>query len=53
MEAFGAPPKGNDECYNHLVEAVQKATEQPVLLAGIQALGHTAERCCFSAQLYY
>lgn len=52
MEAFGAAGKGNDECYNHLVEAVQKATEQPVLLAGIQALGHTG-RSAAASQLNY
>lgn len=52
MEAFGAAAKGNDECYNHLVEAVQKATEQPVLLAGIQALGHTG-RSAAASQLNY
>ena len=48
MEAFGAAAKGNDECYNHLVEA----TEQPVLLAGIQALGHTG-RSAAASQLNY
>ena len=32
MEAFGAAAKSNDECYNHLVEAVQKATSSPCCL---------------------
>lgn len=52
MEAFGAAAKSNDECYNHLVEAVQKATEQPVLLAGIRALGHCGRSAAVS-QLNY
>lgn len=52
MEAFGAASRGNDECYNHLVEAVQKATEQPVRLAGIQALGHSG-RSAAASQLNY
>ncbi len=52
MEAFGAAAKGNDECYNHLVEAVQKATEEPVLLSGIQALGHCG-RTAAASQLNY
>ena len=34
------------------MEAVQKATEQPVLLAGIQALGHTG-RSAAASQLNY
>ena len=34
------------------LEAVQKATEQPVLLAGIQALGHTG-RSAAASQLNY
>lgn len=52
MEAFGAAARSNDECYNHLVEAVQKATEQPVLLAGIRALGHSG-RSAAGSQLNY
>jgi len=52
MEAFGASARSNDESYNHLVEAVQKATEQPVILAGIQALGHCGRSAAVS-QLNY
>lgn len=54
MEAFGAAAKGNDECYNHLVEAVTEGYG-----AAGAACGHSGswatppERCCFSAQLYY
>lgn len=52
MEALGASARQGDDGYNHLVEYVQKATEKPVILAGIKALGGCG-RSAAASQLNY